>query len=45
MICHTWWMAGFGLSGAFVALLALRMPQQDAVQITVDRIVRFERRY
>jgi cytochrome o ubiquinol oxidase subunit 1 len=42
---HIWWMAGFGVAGAFVALLAFAFRDEEEVEIPVDRIVSFERRH
>jgi cytochrome o ubiquinol oxidase subunit 1 len=45
LIWHIWWMAGFGVAGAFVALLAFAFRDEEEVEIPVDRIVSFERRH
>jgi cytochrome o ubiquinol oxidase subunit I len=45
MVWHIWWMACFGLAGAFVALLAFAFRSEGEVEIPVDRIASFERRH
>jgi cytochrome o ubiquinol oxidase subunit 1 len=45
LIWHIWWMACFGLAGAFVALLAFAFRDEEEIEVPVDRIVNFERRH
>jgi cytochrome o ubiquinol oxidase subunit I len=45
LIWHIWWMAGFGLAGALVTLLAFAFRNEEEVEIPIDRIVSFERRH
>jgi cytochrome o ubiquinol oxidase subunit I len=45
LIWHIWWMAGFGLAGAFITLLAFAFRSEEEVEMPVDRIVSFERRH
>ena len=45
LIWHIWWLAGFGVVGAFVAFLAFAFRSKEESEIPVDRIVTFERRH
>jgi len=45
LIWHIWWMAAFGLAGAFVTFLAFAFRNKDEGEIPADRIANFERRY
>jgi len=43
LIWHIWWMAAFGLAGAFVALLAFAFRCQEEIDIPASDIARFDR--
>jgi cytochrome o ubiquinol oxidase subunit 1 len=43
LIWHIWWMAAFGLAGAFVALLAFAFRRQEEIDIPASDIARFDR--
>jgi cytochrome o ubiquinol oxidase subunit 1 len=43
MIWHIWWMAAFGVFGAFVALLVFAFRDEDEVEIPAAEIAQFER--
>jgi cytochrome o ubiquinol oxidase subunit I len=43
LIWHIWWMAGAGLSGAFVTLLVFAFRGEEEVEVPVEQITRFER--
>jgi cytochrome o ubiquinol oxidase subunit 1 len=45
LIWHIWWMAGVGLVGAFVTLLAFAFRQDEEVEISAEKIAQFERRH
>jgi cytochrome o ubiquinol oxidase subunit 1 len=45
LIWHIWWMAGLGLLGAFVTLLAFAFRNEEEVEITAQQIAQFERRH
>jgi cytochrome o ubiquinol oxidase subunit I len=45
LIWHIWWMAGLGLLGAFVTLLAFAFRNDEEVEITVAQIAQFDRRH
>jgi cytochrome o ubiquinol oxidase subunit I len=45
LIWHIWWMAGLGLLGAFVTLLAFAFRNDEEVEITVEQIAQFDRRH
>jgi cytochrome o ubiquinol oxidase subunit I len=45
LIWHIWWMAGLGLLGAFVALLAFAFRKDEEVEIAVEQVAQFERRH
>lgn len=43
LIWHIWWMAGVGLLGAAVAMLAFMFRAEDEVQISAEQVARFDR--
>jgi cytochrome o ubiquinol oxidase subunit I len=43
LIWHIWWMAGAGLLGAFVTLLAFAFRDKEEVEIPAEQVARFER--
>jgi cytochrome o ubiquinol oxidase subunit 1 len=43
LIWHIWWLAAFGLAGAFVALLAFAFRRQEEVEIPAADIALFDR--
>ena len=43
LIWHIWWMAGVGLLGAFVTLLAFAFRDKEEVEIPAALIARFDR--
>src|ERR1700760_1296088 len=43
MIWHIWWMAGLGVFGAFVTLLALAFRRHAEFEVPAEQIARFER--
>jgi cytochrome o ubiquinol oxidase subunit I len=43
LIWHIWWLAAFGLAGAFVALLAFAFRRQEEIEISASDIARFDR--
>jgi cytochrome o ubiquinol oxidase subunit 1 len=43
MIWHIWWMAGAGLIGAFLTMLAFAFRDEEEIEIPADQIARFER--
>jgi cytochrome o ubiquinol oxidase subunit 1 len=43
LIWHIWWMAAFGVLGAFVTLLFFAFRRQEEVEIPAVEIARFER--
>jgi cytochrome o ubiquinol oxidase subunit 1 len=45
LIWHIWWMAGLGLVGAFVTLLAFAFRHDEEVEISAEQIAQFERRH
>jgi cytochrome o ubiquinol oxidase subunit I len=45
LIWHIWWMAGVGLIGAFVALLAFAFRHDEEVEISAEKIAQLERRH
>jgi cytochrome o ubiquinol oxidase subunit I len=45
LIWHIWWMAGVGLVGAFVTLLAFAFRHDEEVEISAEQIAQFERRH
>jgi cytochrome o ubiquinol oxidase subunit I len=45
LIWHIWWMAGLGLAGASVTLLAFAFRSEEEIEVPVDHIVNFDRRH
>jgi cytochrome o ubiquinol oxidase subunit 1 len=43
MIWHIWWMAGLGLVGALLTVLAFAFRHQDEIEIPADEIAGFDR--
>ncbi|WFU82418.1 cytochrome o ubiquinol oxidase subunit I [Bradyrhizobium sp. CIAT3101] len=43
LIWHIWWMAGFGVIGAAVTLLAFMFRRKDEVEIPADEVSLFDR--
>jgi cytochrome o ubiquinol oxidase subunit 1 len=43
LIWHIWWMAGVGLVGAFVTLLAFAFRDKEEAEIPASLIARFDR--
>jgi cytochrome o ubiquinol oxidase subunit 1 len=43
MIWHIWWLAGVGVFGAFMTLLAFSFRRQSEVEVTAEQIAGFER--
>jgi cytochrome o ubiquinol oxidase subunit 1 len=43
MIWHIWWLAGVGVFGAFVTLLAFAFRRHAEFEVPADQIARFER--
>ena len=43
MIWHIWWMAGVGVFGAFVTLLAFAFREHEEVEIPAEQIALFDR--
>ena len=43
LIWHIWWMAGLGLFGAFVTLLAFAFRDEEEIEIPAEQIARFDR--
>jgi cytochrome o ubiquinol oxidase subunit I len=43
MIWHIWWMAGLGLSGAFLTLLAFAFRTEEEVEISAAQLALFDR--
>jgi cytochrome o ubiquinol oxidase subunit I len=42
MIWHIWWMAGVGVIGAFLAMLAFAFREEEEIEIPVEQIARLE---
>jgi cytochrome o ubiquinol oxidase subunit 1 len=42
MIWHIWWMAGLGIFGAFLAMLAFAFREEEEIEIPVEQIARLE---
>jgi cytochrome o ubiquinol oxidase subunit 1 len=42
MIWHIWWMAGAGIAGAFLAMLAFAFRKEEEIEIPVEQIARLE---
>jgi cytochrome o ubiquinol oxidase subunit I len=45
LIWHIGWMAGLGLAGAFVTLLAFAFRRDEEVEISAEQVARFERHH
>jgi cytochrome o ubiquinol oxidase subunit 1 len=45
MIWHIWWMAGLGVFGAFVTLLAFAFRRRSEIEVPAEQIARFDRAY
>jgi cytochrome o ubiquinol oxidase subunit 1 len=45
MIWHIWWMAGLGVFGAFVTLLAFGFRRHAEFEVPAEQIARFDRAY
>jgi cytochrome o ubiquinol oxidase subunit 1 len=45
LIWHIWWMAGLGVLGAFVTLLAFAFRNEEEVEIPAEQIARFEQHH
>ena len=43
LIWHIWWMAGLGLLGAFVTLLAFAFRRQEEIEVPAVELARFDR--
>jgi len=43
LIWHIWWMAGLGLLGAFVMLLAFAFRRQEEIEVPAVELARFDR--
>jgi cytochrome o ubiquinol oxidase subunit 1 len=43
LIWHIWWMAGLGLLGALVTLLAFAFRRQEEIEVSAAEIARFDR--
>jgi cytochrome o ubiquinol oxidase subunit 1 len=43
LIWHIWWMAGLGLLGAFVTLLAFAFRRQEEIEVSAVELARFDR--
>jgi cytochrome o ubiquinol oxidase subunit I len=43
LIWHIWWMAGLGLLGAFVALLAFAFRRREEIEVSAVELIRFDR--
>jgi cytochrome o ubiquinol oxidase subunit 1 len=43
MIWHIWWMAGVGVIGAFLAMVAFAFRNEEEIEIPAEQIARFER--
>jgi cytochrome o ubiquinol oxidase subunit I len=43
LIWHIWWMAAFGIIGAFVTLLAFAFRDAEEFEIPAETIARFDR--
>ena len=42
MIWHIWWMAGVGLVGVFLTMLAFAFREDEEIEIPVEQIARLE---
>jgi cytochrome o ubiquinol oxidase subunit 1 len=45
MIWNIWWMAGLGVFGAFVTLLAFAFRRRSEIEVPAEQIARFDRAY
>ena len=43
LIWHIWWMAGVGLLGAFVTLLAFAFRDKEEIEIPAEQVAQFDR--
>src|SRR5262249_50887454 len=43
LIWHVWWMAAFGILGAFVALLVFAFREVEEIEIPAETIAQFDR--
>ena len=43
LIWHIWWMAGLGVLGAFVTLLAFAFRDEEEIEIPAEQIAQFDR--
>jgi cytochrome o ubiquinol oxidase subunit 1 len=43
LIWHIWWMAGAGILGAIVTLLAFMFRVEDEVEISAEQVGQFDR--
>ena len=43
LIWHIWWLAGVGVFGAFMTLLAFSFRRQSEIEVTAEQIAGFER--
>jgi cytochrome o ubiquinol oxidase subunit 1 len=42
MIWHIWWIAGVGIAGAFLTVLAFAFRKEEEIEIPVEQIARLE---
>jgi cytochrome o ubiquinol oxidase subunit I len=42
MIWHIWWMAGVGIAGFFLSMLAFAFREEEEIEIPVEQIARLE---
>ena len=42
LIWHIWWMAAFGVFGAFATMLAFAFRREEEIEITADQIAQFD---
>jgi cytochrome o ubiquinol oxidase subunit 1 len=42
MIWHIWWMAGVGVIGIFLTMLAFAFRDEEEIEIPAEQIARFE---
>jgi cytochrome o ubiquinol oxidase subunit 1 len=43
LIWHIWWMAGLGMLGAFVTLLAFAFRRREEIEVSAVELARFDR--
>jgi cytochrome o ubiquinol oxidase subunit 1 len=43
LIWHIWWMAGAGVTGVFLTMLAFAFRNEEEIKIPTEQISRFER--